>query len=100
MQTRRNILAAAAIAPFALALPALAAPTWDVETWVRQWAAMGGSVMLVGGKLSFAFRPEDHEIANPLFREFKQQPNGERAVTQFMLDRGLDGYSFGMPAPA
>lgn len=90
MTTRRNMLAAIAAVPFAImSLPTLAAPSFDAKDWVSRWAEMGGSVMLVDDRLSFAFRPEDHEVANPLFREFKAQPGSEEAVRVFMREQGL-----------
>lgn len=89
MQTRRNILAAIAVVPLALAVPAVAAPAWDAQDWMNRWAAGGGTILLLDGKLSFSFRPEDHEQANRLFREFKAHPGAEDKVKGIMSDLGL-----------
>lgn len=71
--------------------------SWDAEVWVYRWAASGGSIMLNGTDLQIVFRPEDHEILKPLLREFRDEPTATEATTKLMLDRGLDGYSFGLP---
>lgn len=97
--TRRHALAVIAMTPLVIAsAPALASPRWDVENWIHRLSALGGRIMLHDDDLQLAWRPEDHEEIKPLVIEFREQPNAFKEAKQFMRDRGLDGYSFGMPS--
>ena len=103
--SRRGIISALALTPAVIAMPALGQPSpnaailsaWDVSDWAHRWTATGGSMMLHGDDLQIVWRPEDQDKLVPLMREFQAHPHASEAAKQFMRDRGLDGYAFGVP---